>query len=86
MLLARRLRLSSAASRRAPLRSMSAKMTADREGTITLTPQKPTATVVFMHGLGDSAHGWSDTMASLSKHLPHVKFVLPTGAYSRCIM
>ncbi|TYZ61260.1 hypothetical protein PybrP1_004430 [[Pythium] brassicae (nom. inval.)] len=81
MLLIRRLRLSfAAASRRAPLSSMSAKMTVNREGTITLSPEKPTATVVFMHGLGDTAHGWSDAMVSLSKHLPHVKFVLPTAS------
>lgn len=79
MLVCRR-RLLAPLTRRAPLSTMSAKMTINREGTITLTPEKPTAAVVFMHGLGDSAHGWSDAMASLSKHLPHVKFVLPTGA------
>lgn len=58
----------------------SAKMNISRDGTITITPEKPTAAVVFMHGLGDTAHGWSDAMAELSKDLPHVKFILPTGA------
>lgn len=61
-------------------RTMSAKMNINKEGTITITPKEPTAAVVFMHGLGDTAHGWSDAMASLSRSLPHVKFILPTGA------
>lgn len=37
--------------------------------------------VVFLHGLGDTAHGWASQMAELSKEHPHVKFILPTGAY-----
>lgn len=38
------------------------------------------ATVILMHGLGDSASGWIDTAASaLSPALPHVKFILPTA-------
>uniref|UniRef100_K3WDW2 palmitoyl-protein hydrolase n=1 Tax=Globisporangium ultimum (strain ATCC 200006 / CBS 805.95 / DAOM BR144) TaxID=431595 RepID=K3WDW2_GLOUD len=62
-------------------RSMSAaKMNINREGTITLTPPNPTAAVIFAHGLGDTAHGWSDAMAMLSKDLPHVKFILPTAS------
>lgn len=60
-------------------RTMSAKMNIGKDGTVTITPTNPTAAVVFMHGLGDTAHGWSDAMASLSKELPHVKFILPTG-------
>jgi len=35
--------------------------------------------VVFLHGLGDTAHGWTDAMAMLAKDLTHVKFILPTG-------
>ncbi|KAF1325498.1 Acyl-protein thioesterase, partial [Globisporangium splendens] len=62
-------------------RSMSAaKMNINREGTITITPANPTAAVIFAHGLGDTAHGWSDAMAMLSKDLPHVKFILPTAS------
>jgi len=39
-----------------------------------------TATVVFMHGLGDTADGWVDTAASVfARALPHVKFILPTA-------
>jgi predicted esterase len=37
------------------------------------------ATVVFMHGLGDSAEGFSDVAASLSSAMPHIKFILPTA-------
>ncbi|RLN96853.1 hypothetical protein BBJ28_00008724, partial [Nothophytophthora sp. Chile5] len=36
--------------------------------------------VLFLHGLGDTGHGWSDAMAMLAKGLPHVKFILPTAA------
>ncbi|KAJ0399392.1 hypothetical protein P43SY_008150 [Pythium insidiosum] len=71
-----RLAAFSSASKR---RAMSSKTSFDREGTIEITPEKPTATVVFVHGLGDTAHGWADAMQMLSKDLPHVKFVLPTA-------
>ncbi|KAG3161712.1 hypothetical protein PI126_g6307, partial [Phytophthora idaei] len=39
-----------------------------------------TGQVVFLHGLGDTGHGWSDAMTMLAKVLPHVKFVLPTAS------
>lgn len=39
-----------------------------------------TATVVFMHGLGDNAFGWSDAVKeSFAPKLPHVKFIVPTA-------
>ncbi|KAI9190058.1 hypothetical protein H9P43_001491 [Blastocladiella emersonii ATCC 22665] len=38
---------------------------------------KHTATVVFLHGLGDSGHGWSDIAPMLAGALPHVKFIFP---------
>ncbi|KAJ1972868.1 hypothetical protein H4R34_005262 [Dimargaris verticillata] len=36
-----------------------------------------TATVIFIHGLGDSGHGWAPVAKELAKILPHVKFILP---------
>ncbi|OMH80061.1 Acyl-protein thioesterase 1 [Zancudomyces culisetae] len=39
--------------------------------------KKHTATVIFLHGLGDSGHGWSSIADSLSSSLPHVKFIFP---------
>ncbi|KAJ2801956.1 hypothetical protein H4R21_002605 [Coemansia helicoidea] len=36
-----------------------------------------TASVIFVHGLGDSGHGWEPVAQILSRTLPHVKFVLP---------
>lgn len=36
-----------------------------------------TATVIFLHGLGDSGHGWAPVMRLLSKSLPFIKFILP---------
>ncbi|TPX57482.1 hypothetical protein PhCBS80983_g03813 [Powellomyces hirtus] len=38
---------------------------------------KHTATVFFLHGLGDSGHGWAPVAKMLQPLLPHVKFVLP---------
>lgn len=35
------------------------------------------ATVIFLHGLGDSGHGWAPVMRILAKALPFVKFILP---------
>jgi predicted esterase len=35
-----------------------------------------------MHGLGDSADGFSDVAEMFSSQLPHVKFILPTAPSS----
>ncbi|KAM8841567.1 acyl-protein thioesterase 2 isoform 2-T2 [Spinachia spinachia] len=37
--------------------------------------EKETAVVIFLHGLGDSGHGWADTLVGMQ--LPHVKFICP---------
>jgi lysophospholipase-2 len=46
-----------------------------------LKPTKEhTATIIFMHGLGDTAEGWIDTAADyFAPALPHAKFILPTA-------
>ncbi|WVR08963.1 acyl-protein thioesterase 1 [Kwoniella sp. DSM 27419] len=36
-----------------------------------------TATVIFLHGLGDSGHGWLPVAKMLWKSFPHVKWILP---------
>lgn len=38
---------------------------------------KHTATIIFLHGLGDTGHGWASTMASIRP--PHVKVICPTA-------
>lgn len=38
---------------------------------------KHTATLIFLHGLGDTGHGWASGLAELS--LPHVKIICPTA-------
>lgn len=51
------------------------------DNTITLHP-KPgshSATVVIMHGLGDSADGFADVAEALHSAYPHIKFILPTA-------
>jgi len=40
---------------------------------------KDTATVILMHGLGDTARGWEDAAHFISAKLSHVKFILPTA-------
>ncbi|KAJ2884325.1 hypothetical protein IWW38_005440 [Coemansia aciculifera] len=36
-----------------------------------------TASVIFIHGLGDSGHGWAPVAQQLARTQPHVKFILP---------
>ncbi|KAI8323947.1 Phospholipase/carboxylesterase [Martensiomyces pterosporus] len=38
-----------------------------------------TASVIFLHGLGDSGHGWEPVAQILSRSLPYVKFILPNA-------
>ncbi len=51
---------------------------------ITVIPPigKHSASVVIMHGLGDSAEGFSDVAEILARAMPHVKFILPTAPES----
>lgn len=41
--------------------------------------KRHTGTVIFIHGLGDSGHGWADAVEHWrrKKHLDEIKFVLP---------
>jgi lysophospholipase-2 len=52
-----------------------------RDGTTMIinASKKHTATVILSHGLGDTADGWSDAALEMSRHLPHVKWILPTA-------
>ncbi|EEB10488.1 Acyl-protein thioesterase, putative [Pediculus humanus corporis] len=38
---------------------------------------KHTATIIFLHGLGDTGHGWSSAISSIRG--PHVKVICPTA-------
>jgi Phospholipase/Carboxylesterase len=45
-----------------------------------IKPSQPhTATVIVMHGLGDTAAGWAPVGSQLKGALPHVKWVFPTA-------
>ncbi|GAQ84075.1 lysophospholipase II [Klebsormidium nitens] len=47
-------------------------------GDIVIEPtEKHTATVVFLHGLGDSGRGWADIVPAFG--LRHIKFILPSA-------
>jgi len=37
-----------------------------------------TATVIFLHGLGDTGHGWASAMASIRSN--HTKYICPTAS------
>ncbi|CAK1586192.1 unnamed protein product [Parnassius mnemosyne] len=39
---------------------------------------KQTASLIFLHGLGDTGHGWASTIAAIRG--PHVKVICPTAA------
>jgi predicted esterase len=55
------------------------RMVVDKQNTVVYNSESPSAVVFFLHGLGDSAHGWAQSFRSVAKEMPHVKFVLPTG-------
>ena len=54
-------------------------------GTVTFHPNEGShsATVILMHGLGDSADGLSDLAEEWLRNMPHVKFILPTAEQRR---
>jgi len=41
--------------------------------------KKHSATVIWMHGLGDTGDGWRDVMEIIQTKNPHIKFILPTA-------
>jgi len=38
-----------------------------------------TASIIWMHGLGDTAQGWSDAMEGITNRFPHIQSILPTA-------
>lgn len=44
---------------------------------------KHTATVIFVHGLGDTGYGWKSVADMLSPEMPHVKWILPHAPQRR---
>ncbi|KAL0491332.1 lysophospholipase II [Acrasis kona] len=40
---------------------------------------KHTATLIFLHGLGDSGEGWASAFVKLSKSMPYLKVILPSA-------
>jgi predicted esterase len=48
--------------------------------TAIVRPVAVTATVIFMHGLGDTCVGWVDAVTEFwAPSLPYVKFILPSA-------
>uniref|UniRef100_A0A8C9SS39 Acyl-protein thioesterase 1 n=1 Tax=Scleropages formosus TaxID=113540 RepID=A0A8C9SS39_SCLFO len=42
--------------------------------------RKATAAVIFLHGLGDTGHGWAEAFAGI--RTPHVKYICPHASLS----
>ena len=43
------------------------------------TKESASATVIFMHGLGDTGNGWAENFELMAEKLPHVRFLFPTA-------
>ena len=43
------------------------------------TGKLPKLSLIFLHGLGDTGHGWAPVMRMLASVLPMVRFILPTA-------
>eukprot|EP00933_Yihiella_yeosuensis_P027939 TRINITY_DN2174_c2_g3_i2.p1 TRINITY_DN2174_c2_g3~~TRINITY_DN2174_c2_g3_i2.p1 ORF type:complete len:321 (-),score=67.00 TRINITY_DN2174_c2_g3_i2:288-1250(-) len=43
-------------------------------------PSQHDATVIWLHGLGDTGEGWSDVAPQLQQLLPSVRFLFPTAS------
>ncbi|KAJ1918783.1 hypothetical protein H4219_002402 [Mycoemilia scoparia] len=41
--------------------------------------KKHTATMIMLHGLGDTGHGWSFLAQYMRAYIPHVKFIFPNA-------
>lgn len=56
--------------------------TDSKTNTISYVPEEGThsATVILIHGLGDSADGLSDLADKWSRQLPYIKFIVPTAS------
>jgi len=50
-------------------------MSAPLSASIVPAARKATAAVIFLHGLGDSGHGWAESLEGL--RIPHVKYICP---------
>eukprot|EP01135_Chromosphaera_perkinsii_P007237 Nk52_evm45s745 gene=Nk52_evmTU45s745 len=72
---------SSSSSRKNPLSKSNRNnnnMSIHKLSSVVINPSaKHTATVIFMHGLGDSGNGWSPVMNMLKA--PHVKYICPNA-------
>lgn len=52
------------------------------------SPSSSPATIIFLHGLGDDANGWTDLVSQFhaAHKLPHLKWILPNAPQNRDVM
>uniref|UniRef100_A0A915CN75 palmitoyl-protein hydrolase n=1 Tax=Ditylenchus dipsaci TaxID=166011 RepID=A0A915CN75_9BILA len=51
----------------------------DKPPVVKLAKEKHTATMIFLHGLGDNGDGWADVLSN-EMHLPYFKYIVPHAA------
>ena len=51
--------------------------------TIPALKSPATSTIIFVHGLGDSGHGWAPVARQLQPHFPNSRFVLPNAPHQK---
>src|SRR4051812_37761994 len=53
-------------------------MAASSLSAVILPSSRPaTASIIFMHGLGDTGHGWSPIGKQLARRFPYCRFIFP---------
>mmetsp|Transcript_23290 Transcript_23290/g.37093 ORF Transcript_23290/g.37093 Transcript_23290/m.37093 type:complete len:275 (+) Transcript_23290:51-875(+) len=50
-----------------------------KETTIIKKDKKPTAAIIWMHGLGDTAMGWTNAIEAIISKMPYITGILPTA-------
>jgi len=48
-----------------------------REETLTIGDDEATGVVIWMHGLGDTPHGWANIARKIQKSMRHTRWILP---------
>jgi len=76
---ARRSRLTPLLPSLSPKHTLRARQMSTLQTVVLDAKSKHSGTVIFLHGLGDTAYGWLPVMQSIQPKTPHLKYILPTA-------